>query len=432
MDARPDRAFLQQDYAVKTTDYDPTPPGPERDRTFRLFHRMFAGVPIALDFGDGDVRPLSDEPPLVLLAPPRFRTLLSILVNPGLRLGEAFMDGKWYVSEGTVFDLLFLFVTAKGGERRKQGLTFGLSEIITHYYKQFLATFSATREVARHYDVNTELYRHMIGPNLVYSCAFFEDGITDLDDAQQRKFDTIFRRMRLDEVDRVKVLDIGCGWGSFERYFPADLKGEVDAISISQGQIDWATAHVQEIAGGKDLTVRFRKEDYRTFCTRHAGEYNRVVSIGMLEHVGRSKYGHYFSAINDVLTADGLALIHSIVKHQPSRTNLWIDRYIFPGGYIPKVSEVIQGVEAAGLRTHAFHFHRGIHYKTTLQHWLRNLLAHEAEILEILESDEGGKAHSARVVRSTYRMFIYYLSAVQLMFDERYSDIGVGHFIVAR
>ncbi len=421
-------------YEIQALDYDRPPKGRERDLITAILKRLFPGLPLALDFGDGDLRPLSDRPASVHLAPPRLRSLLTLLVNPGLHFGESFMDGKWYVSKGSVFDLLLMFLTAEGGEARAQGLTFGLFEIATHYYKQFIATFSATREVARHYDVNTGLYQLMIGDDLVYSAGFFEDGITDLKGAQQRKFDTIFRRMRLDEPETLKVLDIGCGWGSFERYFPANLKGEVDAISISEGQINWAREHVQEIAGGKDLKVNFVKEDYRTFCKRHPGEYNRVVSVGMLEHVGESKYGHYFKAIDDVLSRDGVALIHSIVKHMPGRTNLWVDRYIFPGGYVPMVSEVIAGIEAAGLKTRAFHFHPGIHYLTTLRHWLRQLLDNEAKILALLEGEYKGQngARAKKVARTTFRMFVFYLSAVQLMFYRDYSDNGTGHFVVTR
>jgi len=420
-------------YEIQAVDYQQTPKGRERDLTTAILRRLFKNLPLALDFGDGDIRPLSDLAPRVHFAPPRLRTLLALLTNPGLRFGETFMDGKWYVSKGTVFDLLLILLSAEGGEARKQGLTFGIFEIATHYYKQFIATFSATREVQRHYDVDTRLFRLMIGEDLVYSSALFEDGITDLAAAQKQKFDTIFRRMKLDSASPLKVLDIGCGWGSFERYFPAHLKGEVDAISISEGQIGWAREHVQEIAGGKDLKVNFVKEDYRNFCKTHKAEYSRVVSIGMLEHVGESKYGHYFKAINDVLTQDGIALIHSIVNHTPSRTNLWIDRYIFPGGYVPLVSEVIAGIEAAGLKTRAFHFHPGRNYLLTLRVWLRNLLSHEAETLAILaEGYDGDRGRGQAVARATFRMFIYYLSAVQLMFERSYSDDGIGHFIVTR
>ncbi len=339
------------------------------------------------------------------------------------------MDGKWHLTRGRLSDLLLMLVTANKGPVARHGLSFGVTEQIIHIYKQFLTTFSATRKVAEHYNVNTELYRRMIGDDLVYSCAFFDDDLTDLKAAQARKFKTIFERLLLDEADDLKVLDIGCGWGSFERYFPKELKAEVDGISISESQIAYARQTADEISDKGRVDMRFHKQDYRDFCKLHAGVYNRVVSIGMLEHVGRSKYAHYFNAIKEVMREDGVALVHSIVKHSPGATNLWIDRYIFPGGYSPKISEVTDGIEKSGLEIRAIHYHDGKNYIRTLQAWLANLLANEDEILELLS--KGGSAGSQDMIaRSTYRMFIFYLSAVQLMFHPKWGKGGIGHFIV--
>ncbi len=422
-----------ESYAILKDDYDPTPSGFERNMTTRVLRTLFGGLPVALDFGDGDIRPLGRAPARVHFCPPRFGTLLSILVNPGLRLGETFMDGKWYLSRGRVFDFLLLMVTAKGGAFKNHGINLGLTEALVHYYKQFVATFSATREVARHYDVNTELFKHMIGENLVYSCAFFEDDLDDLDAAQKRKFETIFQRMRLDEVSAPRVLDIGCGWGSFERYFPRDREAVVDGISISEGQISYARTQIGKLSDKGRVQVSFHKQDYRHFCQQNAGKYDRVVSIGMLEHVGRSKYTHYFREIRKALRPGGLALVHSIVKHQPGATNLWIDRYIFPGGYAPLVSEVVQGVERSGLKISAVHHHDGWNYIKTLRVWLKNLLENENAILDILQTEQDGSPdRRARVARTTYRMFVFYLSAVQLMFHPDYGDDGVAHFVVEK
>jgi len=393
---------------------------------------LFRDVPLALDFGDGDIRAICDKPANVQFAPPRFAALLSIMIDPGLRFGESFMDGNWHVTKGSVADLLLMMLTAKGGERRKQGLTFGIAERAVYYYKQFLATFRATRKVTRHYNVNTELYVHMIGNNLAYSSGVFTKENETLEKAQIQKFNDLNKRLGFSKTDRVRVLDIGCGWGSFERYFPAEISGEIDAISISKGQIDWAKQHVRDIAGGKDMTVNFIKADYREFCQNHHKAYSHVVSVGMLEHVGKSKYAHYFGAIRDVLTEDGRAVIHSIVKHSPGTTNLWIDRYIFPGGYAPMVSEVVAGIERAGLKTQSVNFYAGSNYFKTLQIWMENLIASEDEILDLLTAEhvDKGAQQAARMARTTYRMYIFYLSAVQLMFHQPYSDNGVAHFVV--
>ena len=421
-------------FSVQKRDYRATPKGVERTLTTGLLKLLFGGQPIVLDFGDGDLRALTKGEARIHLAPPRLRTLLAIMTNPGLKFGEAFMDGAWFVTRGTVADLLLTLVNAKGGEIKKHGLTFGLFEYLTHIYKQFLATFSATREVARHYDVNTELYKLMIGPTMAYSCAFWEDGAETLEAAQARKFEVICERLRLDQAEPLKVLDIGCGWGSFEMAFPRHLTANIDGISISDGQIAYARKQIDNLSEPGRVTVDFAKEDYRHFCERKKGQYNRVVSIGMLEHVGRSKYGHYFSAIRDVLSEDGIALVHSITKHTHGATNLWIDRYIFPGGYTPMLSEVVDGIEKAGLKLKAVHYHSGENYARTLRVWLANFLKNEKAILELLvgEQEKGSADHKERVARSTFRMFIFYLSAVQLMFHPDYADDGIGHFIVTR
>jgi cyclopropane-fatty-acyl-phospholipid synthase len=431
---RDETSYATETYGIQRDDYRPTTSRFERALTTGFLKVLFKGVPLALDFGDGDVRSLGDGQSKVHIAPPRFLTLLGIMSNAGLKFGEAFMDGAWHVTRGCVADLLLVILTVEGAEAKKHGLTFGLLERLTHVYKQFIATFSATREVARHYDVNAELYKRMIGPSMAYSCAFWDDDITTLEQAQTRKFDTICRRLDLAGVDEARVLDIGCGWGSFEMAFPRDKAGWIDGISISAGQIAYARTQIDALSDKGRVAVDFVKEDYRHYCARKSGEYNRVVSIGMLEHVGKSKYGHYFSAIRDVLTDDGLALVHSITKHKPGATNLWIDRYIFPGGYSPMISEVIDGIEKAGLKIKAVHYHDGQNYIRTLQVWLKNLLANEDAILRLLVDEQtgGDAAHRRKVARSTYRMFIFYLSAVQMMFHPDYGDDGVGHFIVTK
>ncbi len=421
-------------YSVATDDYIPTPSMFERRCTHFLVKTLFRGLPVALDFGNGDLRDISAGTSAIHFAPPRFLALLGILVHPGLRLGEAYMDGKWYLSRGLLSDFLLMLVTAKGSTRVQNGLNFGFFEWATHIYKQFLATFSATRKVVSHYDVNAKVFRRMIGDHYAYSCAFFDDPGMSLDQAQQHKFDTIFRRMQLSTLPKPKILDVGCGWGSFERFLPSDQGAEIDAISISGNQIADAANWAASRPGNPRSEVRFLKEDYRDFCMRHPNAYDRVVSIGMLEHVGRSKYEHFFRNIRNVLADDGVALVHSIVKHSPKTTNLWIDRYIFPGGYAPLVSEVVLGIERSGLKIRAIHYHDGENYIRTLRCWLTNLLENEAEILAEFAAEQIKIPDTERdkIARSTFRMFIYYLSAVQLMFHRDYWQDGVAHFVVTR
>ncbi len=418
-----------------TVDYSVTTSRFERRNTTALMRLLFGKMPFTLDFGDGDLRPMArDTPSKFTLAPPRFRTLLWVLVNPGLRFGEAYMEGSWHLKDGKLADMLLMMLTFKGGRSRRNGLSFGLTEAITHFYKQFLATFSATRKVQGHYDESTAFFELMMGRDLVYTCAFYDDDPKDLHEAQQIKFDTIFDRLRLREAEDLNILDIGSGWGSFENFFPADLKADIDGISLSGVQVDYATRRWAEGKKTGRPNVTYIQEDYRTYCHRHEKKYNRIISIGMLEAVGRSKYKHYFQAIDHVLADGGVALIHSIVKHQPGATNLWVDRYIFQGGYSPQVSEVVAGIEAAGLKTQAVHFHHGGNYIKTLQAWLKNIEDKKAKCIDVLvaEQTEGTEVEKQKRARTTFRMYEFFLSGVQTMFHPDYLGNGIAHFIVTR
>lgn len=397
--------------------------------------QLFGKMPFVLDFGGGDIRPMSNTlSPEFILSPPRFFTLLWILVNPGLRFGEAFMEGKWYLKHGILSEMLLMMLIFKGSRARRNGLSLGLTEAFTHFYKQFLTTFRATRKVQGHYDESIAFFKLMIGSDLVYTCAFFDDDPADLDAAQQRKLDTVFERLQLDKADDLRILDIGCGWGSFEHFFPSNLKAEIDGISISKGQIEYARKGWENRKARTHFKVSYFEEDYRTFCQRNAKKYNRIVSIGMLEAVGRSKLKHYFQAIENVMQDDGIALIHSIVKHQPGVTNLWVDRYIFQGGYSPQVSEVVAGIEAAGLKTQAVHFHHGGNYIKTLQAWLKNIEDSKQECLDVLVSEQtnGPLDQKQLRARTTFRMYEFYLSAVQTMFHPKFLGNGIAHFVVTR
>ena len=257
----------RQAYAVSKTDYGATRSRLERGCTTLLFRLLFRGLPFALDFGDGDLRPMSDQGAEFHFAPPRFLTLISILVNPGLRLGETFMQGSWHLTKGNLAQFLLMLVTEKRSAKKQHGLTFGLLQAINHYYKQFLTTFTATRKVAEHYDENTRFFELMMDADLVYTCGFFDETHDNLHDVQQNKFDVIFERLRIRQAAELNILDIGCGWGSFENFFPPDLAANIDGISLSQVQVDYARSTHQTKNTNQDLQVNFIKEDYRTFCS---------------------------------------------------------------------------------------------------------------------------------------------------------------------
>ncbi len=293
------------------------------------------------------------------------RTLLRILRNPALGFGETYVDGEWEPEDGDL--------------RRVLGVAVGLSAHIEHhahlqrlqrlagYLREFNTPRSSQRHAAHHYNVDYELYRRFLDADLHYSCAYFRDPHMDLEQAQQAKCALIARK--LDLRSGARVLDIGCGWGSLAMYLAEHHHARVTGITLSSAQLEVARRRARE--RGLDDRVEFRLEDYRD--TR--GRYDAVVSVGMFEHVGRPQYPAFFEHLAERLADDGTALLHTIGRlSPPSRCNPWIDKYIFPGGYIPAASELTAAAEATPLYLTDFEVWRQ-HYAHTLAEWHRRFEA---------------------------------------------------------
>jgi cyclopropane-fatty-acyl-phospholipid synthase len=341
-------------------------------------------------FGDGTGKPVT----IRFVTPSAQR---QILLHPELHLGECYMDGSFVVEDGTIADFLAL---AMG--QPSSGPDWERLLRVLRYLKRSLEQFNprsrARRNVAHHYDLDGRLYSLFLDADRQYSCAYFDEPDQSLDDAQLAKKRHVGAKLLLKPGQR--VLDIGCGWGGLALYL-AEMTGvEIVGVTLSQEQFEIAQSRASE----KNLAdvANFRLQDYRDV----EPGFDRIVSVGMFEHVGIVHYETFFRKCAEVLADDGVMVLHAIGRSEgPGVTNPWIAKYIFPGGYIPALSEVLPAVEKAGLLVNDVEVLR-LHYAETLKAWRARFLAHREEAERIYDPH-------------FVRMWEFYLASSEMAFREQ-------------
>ncbi|MCY0094538.1 SAM-dependent methyltransferase [Hoeflea ulvae] len=300
-----------------------------------------------------------------------------ILLNPELNAAEAYMDGDLVVDRGSIHDLITLFYANKRHFDLTPSQIFwrGLSRKIRRFQQNNVLS-RARANVKAHYDIGEDLYRLFLDSDMQYSCAYFPEGTATIEQAQTLKKRHIAAKLNLKDGQR--VLDIGCGWGGLALYLAHVADVEVLGVTLSERQLTVARRRA-EILGVSDR-VKFELIDYREV----EGTFDRVVSVGMLEHVGVQFLAPYFLTVRDRLSPDGVALIHSISsKAPPGVTGPFIRKYIFPGGYAPSLSETVEALEPTGLWLLDCEIWR-CHYGYTLQHWRHRFLDNREAAVEIM------------------------------------------------
>ena len=290
------------------------------------------------------------------------RTVLKLATNPDLYLGEAYMDGDLVIERGSLYEFMELLGSNIADIGQDPNPKVG------QWASKLVGALSARNDpgkaranVAHHYDLSGELYRSFLDSDMQYSCAYFRHPDDDIEAAQLAKRQHIAAKLLL--APGQHVLDIGCGWGGLALFLARTADVRVTGITLSQEQLAVARRRAQE-AGVADR-VSFELVDYRLL----EGQFDRIVSIGMFEHVGLPNYETYFGAIKRLLKPDGIAMVHSIGKmYGPAPTSTWILKYIFPGGYVPALSEVMPAVERQGLWVNDLEVLR-LHYAETLRLW---------------------------------------------------------------
>ena len=319
-----------------------------------------------------------------------------LFFNPRLHLGEAFMAGSLTVEDGTIYDFLELITrnveVAPPSPMRPIYNGFGK---LFRSLQQHNPVTRARSNVAHHYDLSDRLYELFLDSDRQYSCAYFTGADDDLETAQQAKKRHLAAKLLL--RPGMHVLDIGCGWGGLALYLAREYGVEVTGLTLSEEQLK--VARQRAAAAGLGERVRFHLRDYR----EEMRSFDRIVSVGMFEHVGVPHYGTFFAALKRLLASDGVALLHSIGRADgPGSTNPWVRKYIFPGGYSPAVSEVVPVVERSGLWITDIEILR-LHYAKTLRLWQGRFQVNREQVKQLYDE-------------RFCRMWEFYLAGSELAF----------------
>ena len=353
-------------------------------------------------FGDGTGAPLAV----------RFtsaKAQRTVLLDPELRLGEAYMDGTFVVERGSIADVVALLMRQERIAAPTWALPLRLLRYLFRRLQQFNLRTRSRQNVAHHYDLDGRLYSLFLDSDQQYSCAYFENPNSSLDDAQLAKRRHLTAKLRVEPG--ASVLDIGCGWGGLALYIAEIAGGRVTGITLSQEQ--HARAQHRAIERGRTDDAVFRLVDYRDVT----GRFDRIVSVGMFEHVGVGFYDTFFRQCAQLLEDDGILLLHTIGRSgPPGVTNPWIAKYIFPGGYIPALSEVLPAIQRSHLVVTDVEILQ-LHYAETLKAWRERFLAHR---------EEAERLYDQRFVR----MWEFYLAASEMAFRE--SDLVVFQIQIAK
>ena len=335
----------------------------------RLFRSIVKRGTLILRTADGRTRSFGSGSPTIAMRLHDGRAWFELAINPELKLGELYMDGRLTVEDGDIGDLLDLLMS-NFARSRPGGVVSMIHRwrIATRRWAQHNNSTRARRNVAHHYDLSGSLYDIFLDRDRQYSCAYFSDPGETLDEAQIGKKRHIAAKLYLNQPG-LSVLDIGSGWGGLALDLARDCGARVLGVTLSEEQIEVS----RERAQSANLTERCRFDlvDYRALT----GTFDRIVSVGMFEHVGVPYYPAFFEKIGALLNDGGVALLHTIGRSDgPGATNPWTAKYIFPGGYTPALSEVIPVIERAGLIVSDVEVLR-LHYAETLKEWRRRFTA---------------------------------------------------------
>lgn len=364
-----------------------------------ILRRFIRDGRVDIRFANGRTRSYGHGTPHVAMEILTRKVELDLILNPGLLLGEAYMDGTIRPVGCTLYDLIDVFMmNATNGGHPGVVVASRLRELKKAWTQHNPATRSR-RNVAHHYDLNGRLYSLFLDRDRQYSCAYFPRGDETLDEAQEAKKHHIAAKLLLDRPG-LEVLDIGSGWGGLALTLARDYGARVTGVTLSTEQLAESRARAE--AEGLSDRVQFELVDYRSIEKR----FDRIVSVGMFEHVGVGHFSTFFTRLREMLVDDGVALIHSIGRSEGTgATNAWLDKYIFPGGYSPALSETFAAIERSGLWMTDCEVLR-LHYAKTIAHWRRRFAANRTVIASLYDE-------------RFCRMFELYLAGSEVAFRRR-------------
>ena len=319
-----------------------------------------------------------------------------LLFYPDLYFGEAYVDGELKIENGSLTD--FLEITMKNVGRKEINIFGQMLKKIRgnyRYFTNFNFAKKSKQNVAHHYDISDDLYDLFLDTKRQYSCAYFKNDQDSLETAQNNKIDHLIKKLNL--KSNQKILDIGSGWGSLAIEIAKKTKCEVTGITLSENQYRYSLNKAKE--SNLENQVQFKLADYRDLNDK----FDRIISVGMFEHVGRKFYKTFFKQVHKLLNEGGLALIHTIGSiNGPRDPQPWITKYIFPGGYTPSMSEVVLPIEKSRLIISDIEVLR-MHYSHTLRHWKERCISNKSKILEMFDE-------------KFFRMWEFYLASCEMAF----------------
>jgi cyclopropane-fatty-acyl-phospholipid synthase len=377
----------------------------------RLLERFIRVGRLTVIDADGRRHVFGSEPsPSVTIRLHDRRLHWQLALQAELVAGEAYTDGTLTIEDASIYEFLDLIGRnlAVVGQTALKGPLRWVSPYLRRL-RQFNPVGRSRRNAAHHYDQGNDLYESFLDRDWQYSCAYFRDADADLERAQLNKKQHIAAKLLIQPG--MRVLDIGCGWGGLALYLGRQLGADVTGITLAEEQLTVARARAAEASLAD--RVRFHLRDYR----EETGTFDRIVSVGMFEHVGVNHYDAFFRVLGDRLSEDGVALLHTIGRYSgPGTTNAWVQKYIFPGGYSPALSEIVGPIERAGLWITDIEVLR-LHYADTLRHWRQRFQANREQV-------------EAQYGERFCRMWEFYLAGAEISF--RYRNCAVFQIQLAR
>ena len=327
-----------------------------------------------------------------------------LFFNPGLYIGEGYMDKEIIIEKGTIEEFINLVTNCYDDFILNNKLYKFYEYLSTIFmpFQQINQIVNSKKNVSHHYDIDEKLYKLFLDKDMQYSCAYFHNENISLDQAQKDKKEHIIKKLNIRE--NMNVLDIGCGWGGMAIEIAKTTGAKVKGITLSENQFNTASERAQK--EGLNDKVSFALQDYRN----ETNNYDRIVSVGMFEHVGVKYFRTYLKKANDILKDNGVFLLHTIGQRgNPTATSPWIRKYIFPGGYIPSLSEVMKETQKLNINVTDIEILR-LHYAHTLSHWYKNVIQNKEKIIKMFDE-------------RFFRMWEFYLLA------SKYSFVNMGNVV---
>ncbi len=339
-------------------------------------------------------RPLKEKPIQVKLLDKSLN--YKLLLYPDLYFGEAYTDGSLKIENGSLTEFLDIAIRNIGrSDINIYNSMFNKLKGTYRYLTNFNKIIKSRKNVRHHYDISEKLYDLFLDSKRQYSCAYFKNENDTLEEAQNNKIDHIIKKLNIQPNQ--KILDIGSGWGTLAIEIAKKTKATVTGVTLSKNQLDYSVNKAKEM--NVDNQVDFQLIDYRQLNKK----FDRIVSVGMFEHVGRKFYKTYFNTVSKLLNDKGIALIHTIGSINPPRQpHPWITKYIFPGGYTPSLSEITKPIENSGLIFSDIEILR-MHYSYTLRNWKERFLSKKDDVLGLFDE-------------KFFRMWEFYLASCEMVF----------------